>query len=132
MTDGQRRGASIGVIERQILATDGADGSLTADRLDALQAALAAHAEESRAARAGAPALRTLAERSAASVAAHLAAGLCPLMLTRFAALLPISGDEHGKRMAGEASAIEYAEAIAGMFAWERAVGPDSRLRAAI
>ena len=57
---------------------------------------------------------------------------MSPTVLDRFDRLLP-SGEATAERRAdGEASVIEYAEAIATIFAWEAAVGRDAKLRSGI
>lgn len=132
MTDADRRQAAIAAIERQIAAAGLDAGAFSAEQVSLLCGALRAHAGELRAAKAGSLALRGLAARSASAVSAHLDGAVAPPLLGRFAALMPISESMEGGRAAGEASAAEYADAIATMFEWERAVGPDTRLRAAI
>jgi len=119
-------------IERQILSIGPDRSTLTADAVDRLRDMVTAHADAVQLARGEAPAARIHADRSAAAVAGHLTATVCPLVLARFRALLPIVGGDAPGRSPGEASAADYAEAIACLFAWETAVGPDTRLRAAI
>lgn len=132
-TEDERRQAGIEAVERQVLSLGRGSVTLPAEALDGLRSALAVHVDLLRAVRRADSAVRTLARRSSDRVAAHLATHLCPLILMRFAALLPIADDPDGAlRTPNEALATEYAEAIAAIFAWEAAVGPDSRLRSAI
>src|SRR3546814_16008703 len=91
------------------------------------------HAGELRTARLGSLDMRTLAARSTAAVAGHLGAHACPLCLTRFGALLPISDDVGSlPRRPGEATDTIYAEAVSAMFRWESNVGRGTQLAAAI
>src|SRR3546814_13008281 len=77
--------------------------------------------------------MRTLAARSTAAVAGHLGTHACALCLKRFGALLPISDDvESLPRRSGEATATDYAEAIAAMFSWEASLGQGTKLRDAV
>ncbi len=132
MTLDERKRTSLEAIERQILSIGPDRSTLAADKVDRLRDMVAAHADAVQLARLEAPALRAVAGRSAAAVAEHLAATVCPLVLARFCALLPIVAGDAPGRASGEASASDYADVIAGLFAWETAVGPDTRLRAAI
>jgi len=119
-------------VERQILAICAGQTILSVEGAERLKAMLVVHADEFRALKVGAGAMRVFADRSASAVSAHLTDAVCPLLLTRFADLLPISGGGGLPRLAREAVAADYAEAIAAVFAWEAAVGPGSSLRAAI
>lgn len=132
MAGGYRKQASIETIERQIIQTFSGQNPPDADGLEQVKAMLQAHGEELRAGRADSAAMRAMADRSAAAVAAHLVEVVCPMLLARLGASLPISDDRSTGRSAGEASAVDYAEAIACLFAWETAVGADTRLRSAI
>lgn len=133
MTDGDRKRAAMEAIERQILTVGRGSATLPADKLEQLVAMLDVHAGELRSARSGSLDMRSLAARSTRAVAEHLGAYACPLCLSRFGALLPISDDIGGPaRRPGEATATDYAEAIAAMFRWEAGAGQETRLRAAI
>lgn len=132
MTSAELRQASIEALEQKVLLAGRGPAARSAEALAQLTAGLAAHAGELRSARAGSAAERALADRSAATVSTHLADAVCPLLLSRFASLMPVTDSLEPGRGADEATAAEYAEAIAGLFAWEGAVGSDTRLRAAI
>lgn len=132
MSSKQRDQAVLDTVERQILAI-GMDGRpLGAEGTSRLQAMLEAHAQAVRAARRDTTARRAAAERSAMAVSEHLVGRLCPLLLARFAARMPISDSESAGRVPGEATVADYAEAVAAVFAWETAAGPGTALRAAI
>jgi hypothetical protein len=128
----ERRRTSLETIERQILSVRPDHAALTADGLDRLRAMVTAHADAVHLGRIEAPASRGHAERSAKAVSDHLVAAICPVLLARFCALLPIVGGETPGRSTDEASATDYADAIATVFSWESVAGPDTRLRAAI
>lgn len=133
MSKDERGRAVQRAIEGHIQSIGNGVQSLSANDLSQLRSLLGAHAEEVRAARAGAASERGEGGRSAAAVADHLAAVIAPLVLARFASLLPIGVDGHPPRRApSEATATEYAETIAAIFAWEASVGPDTRLRSAV
>lgn len=132
MTQGEREQASIRAMEQQILAVTGGPWLRSADGVVRLQFLVQAHADELRAARLGGAKLRLLANGSATSVSAHLGDALLPQLLARFAELLPISEADAVARGDRDAVAADYADAIGAIFAWEAAIGPDSRLRAAI
>lgn len=133
MTDDDRRRAAIDAVERQILSVGRGVATLSADKLDQLRAMLDVHAGELRWARSGSLDARSAGARSARAVAEHLGAYACPLCLSRFGALLPISDEVEGAaRRPGEATATDYAETIAAIFQWEAGIAQESRLRAAI
>ncbi|MEQ8813245.1 MAG: hypothetical protein RLO51_07630 [Thalassobaculum sp.] len=132
MTNGERAQASIEAVEQQILASCRGQPTISAAGIVHLRSMLTGHADEIRSAKAGDSTLRAAASRSSAAVAAHLADIVCPILLSRFATLLPISDGIGIPRAADEAAAADYADALASVFAWEGAVGPDSRLRGAI
>lgn len=132
MTNEERDRATVAAIERQILSSGFEKDALTGDDLDRLMVLLDAHGAALRSAKAGSPSMRTVAEQSAAVVAAVLESVVCRVILERFGALMPIAGADGSHRSVGEANTTEYAEAIAALFAWEAAVGPDARVRAAI
>ena len=127
-----RAQAAIETLNRQILSVGEGAAPLTPDGLDRLRVLLEVHASELRSARAGSMALRGIAARSTAAVAAHLVNGPGPLALSRLAALLQISDDEGADRGPDEATATDYAHGVAAMAGWEASVGPDSRLRGTI
>ena len=127
-----RAQAAIETLNRQILSVGEGAAPLTPDGLDRLRVLLEVHASELRSARAGSMALRGIAARPTAAVAAHLVNGPGPLALSRLAALLPISDDEGADRGPDEATATDYAQGVAAMAGWEASVGPDSRLRGTI
>lgn len=133
MTDADRRRTTLEALERQILSLNRDLPRMSGNTLAGFSAALEVHAREVRAGLSDSLALRGLASGSAAAVAEHAVTQTCPLILTRFAALLPIpAGDRPEARDADKGTAAEYAQAIAAMAAWETAVGPDTRLRSAI
>lgn len=132
MAGGHRRQASLETIERQIIQTFNGQAALAAGEPDQLRAMLQAHGDELRAARADSLAMREAAEQSAATVATHLAEVIGTMLLARLSAALPVSDDPEAVRSAGEASAVDYAEATAAVFAWEAAVGSHTRLRGMI
>ena len=132
MTNGERAQTSIEAVERQILASCSGQATVSAAGIVHLQSLLSSHADQLRSAKAGDSTLRAAASRSSAVVAAHLADMVCPILLSRFADLLPISDGTGAGRAEDEAVAADYADVIATVFAWESAVGPDSRLRGAI
>ena len=132
MTNEERDRATVATIERQILSYGLEKNTLTGDDLDHLKALLDAHGTALRRAKAGPPSMRVIAEQSAGVVAAVLTSEVGRVILQRFAALMPIAGTDGSHRSAGEANTTEYAEAVAALFAWEAAVGPDARMRASI
>lgn len=132
MTDEERERATVAAIERQILSSNFEKDAVSGADLERLKALLDAHAIALRRAKAGTPSLRAVAEQSAAAVAANLASVVCRVILERFGALMPIAGADGSPRLPDEANTTEYAEAVAALFAWEAAVGPDTRMRASI
>ncbi len=132
MTHGEREKASIRAMEQQILAISGAPRLRSADGVVRLQFLVKAHADELRVARLGGSRLRLIANGSAAAVSGHLADAVLPELSSRFAELLPISETDAVSRISSDAVVADYADAIGAIFNWEAAVGPDSRLRAAI
>jgi hypothetical protein len=133
VTNADRRRTTLEALERQILSVNQDLARMSGSTLSGFATALEVHAREVRARLSGTLAVRGAASGSAAAIAEHALARACPVILTRFAALLPITADDHpATRDANEATAVEYAEAIAAMAGWEAAVGPDTRLRTAI
>lgn len=127
-----RTQTSIASIDRQILTIGADTRTLSVEALPRLSAMLRVHAAAVRSARADMLTIRGPVWRSVEAVSRHLECCVCPLALERFANLLPMADNTQRMRAEGEASVIDYAEAIAMMFAWEATVGRHVLLRAAI
>jgi len=127
-----RRMLSMAAVESEILAIGAEDGRFSGNILRLLAATLETHIADVRSVRAGSGEMRTAAARTVAAVSEHLARNLCPPALARFAALMPIAVDDAEPMVKGEGTGEDYADALAALFAWESAVGQDSRLRSMI
>lgn len=128
----ERTKASIDSIDRQILTIGAGTGTLSESSLRRLCAMLRVHSSAIREARSDLLTIRGPVWRSMEGVSKHLAICLCPLVLDRFGAMLPMADRSQATRADGEASVIDYAEAIAMVFAWEATVGKHVVLRAEI
>lgn len=115
--------SSIDSIDRQILQIGAGVPTLSVAAVRGLCGMLRAHSAAIRGARSEVLTIRGPVWRSVEAVSAHLATCLCPVLLDRFDRLLPMPDSSQARRGAGEASVIDYAEAIAMVFAWEAAVG---------
>lgn len=124
--------ASIDTIDRQILEIGAGARYLSSDALSRLEAMLRVHSAAVRGARAEMLTIRGPIWRSVEAVSKHLAACVLPLVLDRLGRLLPTADRAHGKRAPAEASVIDYAEAVAAIFAWEARVGKHVLLRSAV
>ena len=127
-----RTRASIDSIDRQILNI-GAGATVWSDEaLRRLCGMLRVHAVAVRNARADSLTIRGPVWRSVEAVSGHLASDVCPVFLDRFERMLPMADRSQALRADGEASVIQYAEAIAMVFSWEATVGKHVLLRASI
>lgn len=132
MSKAERTRASMDAIDQRILSIGREYGPLSSESLRWLKATLTAHGSAVREARSDHLTIRGPIWRSVDAISEHLTKRLCPLVLDRFDRLLPSGEPTAERRVADEASVIEYAEAIAAIFAWEAAVGRHVSLRSDI
>lgn len=132
VTRADRTRASIDSIDRQIMAIGAGGDTLSVESARRLSVMLRVHAVAVRDARSELLTIRGPVWRSVEAVSKHLVTCLCPLVLERFDGLLPAVDKTPARRADGEASAIDYAEAIAAIFSWEATVGRHVLLRALI
>lgn len=128
----ERARASIDSIDRQILKIGAGATVWSEEALRRLCSMLRVHSVAVRDARADMLTIRGPIWRSVESVSGHLASDVCPVFLDRFERMLPMGDRSQARRADGEASVIQYAEAIAMVFSWEATVGKHVLLRASI
>lgn len=124
--------ASIVSIDQQILSIGAGATVWSEEALRRLCGMLRAHSVAVRNARADMLTIRGPIWRSVEVVSKHLVSDVCPVILDRFDRMLPMADRSQARRADGEASVIQYAEAIAIMFSWEATVGKHVLLRADI
>jgi hypothetical protein len=127
-----RTRASMDAIDRRILSIGQGGGALPTVSVNQMIAMLDTHGRAVRDARADHLTIRGPIWQSVETISRHLQTCFCPLVLERFDRLLPTSDRTFAQRDADEASLIDYAEAVAAVYAWEAAVGKHVLLRSEI